>query len=62
MTDFEKMKSLLDEFGVGYALESAEDDNRITCQYNHEKVIGYCFYTEFIFDKHGKFLNIGIWE
>jgi hypothetical protein len=63
MTEYEKLKKLLDEFGVGY--EELEYDNKKTIQTNQgqNKVTGYNgFYTEFIFTEEGKFIEMGAWE
>lgn len=64
MSDLEKLKALLDDFGVGYKTKSTEDGGTcIECAEGHEKVSGYSgFFTNFYFDRDGKFVDMGAWE
>ena len=64
-TDYDKLKALLTEFGV----QISEPGNGemeakvIGCYQGDAKVDGRPgFFTEFAFDKDGKFLNMGAWE
>ena len=59
MTDKQKLKSLLKEFGV----EFKESDDGIVCSEGSKKVKGYIsFYTVFEFDNIGHFENMGAYE
>ena len=64
MTDIEKMKALLTDFGVEF--ECATDSKQqtfITCYEGAKKVRGYgSFYTSFISNEDGTFNYIGAWE
>jgi len=64
MTDYEKLKALLTEFGVGFVVEEDEKGEKyIECNCESKKVTGYSFfYTLFEFDKDGKFIHMGAWE
>ena len=68
MTDIEKFKNLIDEFGVTFEeVESGGDPNQILIYLKadiHRKVFGYeNFYTYFVFMKDtGSFEEIGIFE
>ena len=73
MTDFEKVKALLDELGIGYTAGECERYTRdktawedclhITLEEGQEKVEGYCgFYTRFEFLPDGTFDLVGAWE
>ena len=78
MTQYEQLKKLLTEFGVGFeerkieneklidietGEELSEDIKYISCREGFEKVEGYtCFYTMFYFDADGKFMYMGAWE
>jgi len=54
MTDKEKLTALLDEFGIKYKEDGAE----IYCEEG-----GYPgFFTQFSFDKAGKFQEMGAYE
>jgi len=66
-TDIEKVKSLLSELGVGFKVKGGDRDNpggqNIKCQEGYKKVGGYpWFYTNFEFDKDGKFILMSVWE
>ena len=63
MTDLEKLKTLLDSFGVGYS-ELTEGESRfVTCIEGSPKVGGYNqFYTTFAFRSDGSFNSMGCWE
>ena len=59
MTDKDKLKSLLEEFGVGFD----DDGEDVICEQGMEKVVGYTsFFILFEFDKEGNFVQIGSWE
>lgn len=75
MTDFDKLKNLLDEFGLKYTVEDARVGDKTVGKSltltvgndfddNHcEKIKGYSgFCTEFNFDLDDKFSHVGIWE
>ena len=67
MTDYEKLKNLLTEFGVKFKECSDEKYVNIVCAYpyvmKNSKISGYTgFYTKFIFNFHGKFIEMGAWE
>lgn len=76
MSDLDKLKQLLDEFGVGYEeLEREEYTPRTTEDVIHdvvmlnleqgfEKVSGfYGFFVIFVFKKEtGDFIEVGVWE
>ena len=64
MKDIDKLKKLLDEFGVEHSESEAKNGDRcITVMEGDEKVTGYSyFFTEFNFDDSGKFENIALWE
>lgn len=60
MNDKEKLKALLKEFGIEY--KTIEQD-LIRCEEGDKKVKGYgCFYTDFVFDNDGKFIEMGAYE
>lgn len=71
-TDYEKSKELFDGFGIEYESGMFEqklinnqvyDGYFIYCKYGGKKVGGYiAFYTQFTFDKNGKFVEIGAYE
>jgi hypothetical protein len=62
MTDMEKLKALLDQWGVPYT----EEEKSVTVQRtaeDHPKISGYrWFLTRFEFTRHGDFSAIGAWE
>lgn len=64
MKDIDKLKKLLAEFGVGFTVEKDRDENDIIeCYGGDAKIGGYnCFYTDFNFDKDGKFIEMGAYE
>jgi hypothetical protein len=66
MTDYEKLKALLTEFGVEFRFVEEEGDCKekfIECFSGDNKVTGYSgFYTSFGFDRSGKFIEMGAWE
>ena len=64
-TDFQKLKALLTEFGVGYEEIVPYDQNGylIKCDQGHDKVGGYIgFFTCFEFCSGGKFIQMGAYE
>lgn len=74
MTDFEKLKDLLDGWGVpfeqDYRLELGEDVGHVVVveegcdrHLKTKKVTGWgYFYTLFEFSENGEFLRMGAWE
>jgi len=63
MTDKEKFKRLLQEFGIGFTESLITEGFIIVCRVDNDKVVGYGgFFTEFRFDSRGKFIEIGIFE
>jgi len=68
MTDIEKLKTLLDEWGVGYTeaigvKSSRSDEKLITVEKGDALVEGYSgFYVDFHFSSEGKFKVIKILE
>lgn len=59
MTDLQKLKLLLKNFGV----EFEEGDSVIVCTEGSKKVGGYpLFYTKFEFNKAGQFEGMGAYE
>lgn len=63
MTDYEKLKKLLAEFGVGYFEMCYENKKIIQTDEGQEKVTGYImFYTAFEFTDEGEFIQMGAWE
>lgn len=68
MTDKEKLTNLLTEFGVGFSEEFTINNHGteiycIECMSDNAKITGYNnFYTSFVFDKDGKFIEMGAWE
>jgi hypothetical protein len=73
-SDFEKVRCLLTELGIGYVIEKSEIIGAATCIRcgrmcgdknfdQHAKVGGYTdFYTSFEFTDDGQFIEIGAWE
>ena len=62
MTDYEKLKALLTEFGVGFT-EDAAAPLAISCMHGDDLIGGYpCFFTIFEFSEDGKFERMGAWE
>lgn len=63
-TDYQKLKELLTGFGVRFSKETRENENQvIQCMSGWDKVDGYLgFFTDFEFNKEGKFIEMGIWE
>ena len=67
MTDLEKLKALLDEFGVGYSCQQGTRDfatgHSLSCDQGNAKVDGYYgFCTEFEFCADGRFVRMGAFE
>lgn len=73
MTDREKLKSLLNEFGInfkeggtnfrGASIPEMKNDIEVHAQGKEHKVNGYMgFFCTFEFDDDGKFVQMGIFE
>lgn len=65
MTDFEKMKSLFDEFEIHFSVVTEESEvyDTIELYAKTKNVEGYSgFYTYFEFSKQGEFKKVGIYE
>lgn len=65
MTDYEKLKILLGEFGVEFAESVSEYNGRklVHCVHGMKKVSGYPrFGTCFEFHPNGTFIEMGAWE
>ena len=65
MTDLEKLKNLLTNFGVGFSefIPSHSTFTYIKCETDAAKVNGYnFFYTEFKFSAKGEFIEMGAFE
>ena len=64
MTDYEKVKSLLDEMKIGYDESEQEFGKQITLEAGkHENVKGYLFFeANFYFDHEEKSTGVGIYE
>jgi hypothetical protein len=61
MTDYEKVKSLLTELGIGF--DEDIQRNTITLSEGNNKVEGHPgFYVDFNFYTDGQFIKVGIWE
>ena len=62
-TDYDKFKSLMVLFGVGFSEETNKPNKIINFTTGKEKIDGYYFfYSDFEFDENGKFITIGIGE
>ena len=60
MTDKDKLKDLLTEFGVEFKLD---EDGDVKCKEGKRGVTGYSwFYTTFEFHECGTFKQMGAWE
>ena len=64
MTDYDKVKALFTELGIGFTEHDEKDNVKvICCEAGSDKVIGYSgFFTDFEFDEDGKFIQMGVWE
>ena len=64
MKDIKKLTRLLDYLKVEYTMNCADDKSwSVRCTEGSEKVVGHAwFFTEFEFDKKGKFIQMGVWE
>lgn len=71
MTDLDKLKSLLDEWGTPYIEDTEDGETAVILEADSQyqdipgkgKVVGYgSFVTHFTFDENGGFLHVGIWE
>ena len=59
MSDELKLATLLKEFGVSFE----QENHIIVCSEGDARVAGYTmFYTKFIFDENGKFIEMGTYE
>lgn len=64
-TDRDRLKQLFDDWGVEYDIQVGDKKNTLTTSERSscKKVGGYvAFYTDFDFDKDGKFLEMGAYE
>ena len=63
MTDLDKLKGLLSEFGVGYSSIQEGNVDSIVCTAGAKRVDGHIdFYAEYEFTSEGAFINMGVWE
>lgn len=63
VTDIEKLKSLLTEFGVPFYLNGGRVMVEKVPHDDSSKVVGYRgFSCVFEFENDGKFISMGIWE
>jgi len=63
MNDFEKLRILLLQFGVGHDVREDKWHAYIQCDEGMRKVKGYDgFSTVFVFDENGKFDYMGAYE
>lgn len=64
MTDLEKLKALLTEFGAAFDEDQYADGSRfVTIRARTKKVDGYCgFHADFEFTSDGAFVKAGVWE
>lgn len=64
VTDFEKMKNMLVEMGIGFDITAREGKTIIFLKANrHKNVGGYGgFVAEFLFDENEKSMGAAIWE
>lgn len=63
--DFYRLKELLTDFDVDFKVEkkTPTDSFAIVLKTNRKKIVGYGgFQSEYLFDKDGNFIEIGIWE
>jgi hypothetical protein len=62
-TDKAKLLHLLKEFGVGFTVTDSEIKSEVKCDQGADRVTGhYGYYTTFVFDSHGHFIEMGAWE
>jgi hypothetical protein len=62
-TDKQKLIDLLNDFGIKFREESRTITINVDRDSKDSKVSGYSgFFTEFEFDKNGKFEDMGVWE
>lgn len=67
MTDIEKLKALLKEFGIEYKETLCTSNNEEVTEIKIGERIGNTegyiwFFCYFIFKKDGKFDSVGVWE
>ena len=63
MQDLLQLKTLLDSFGIGYKVKHYDETVAVRIREGYDKVNGYYrFYTDFVFDSSGKFINVEILE
>jgi hypothetical protein len=56
-TDLDNLRKMLDSKGIQYDTNSFNNETIITIKRG-----GYTVYTEFVFDMHGEFMNVGAYE
>lgn len=66
MTDYEKLRALFTEFGIGYDQGFSKDSREMFITLEAKcgaKVDGYSgFVADFVFDECGGFDRVGVWE
>ena len=66
LNDMDKLTQLFTELGIGFQLDAyTKGDKRrvIRCEEGNKKITGYSlFYTDFVFDLEGNFIEMGAWE
>lgn len=63
MTDFEKFKQLITDFGIPYTVEEDDKNIWITITENNNEDHGYVgFFTELVFSTDGKYEIMNILE
>lgn len=62
-TDLEKLKTLFDEFKIGYTQEERDEQIFIELMVGNQNVVGYSgFGSSYCFDKDERFIDVGIFE
>jgi hypothetical protein len=63
MTDYEKLKELLVEFGLDFEHVLYYPDKAIRLTAGSRKMCAYCnLYTEYLFNSEGEFIEVGIYD